>query len=231
MAPVEGTALRCAGHAGGPFCGLPAAILAACDRAKIPSSYARGQILYQEGNPALGVYCIQEGLVKVYRIGTGGKEHILRIAGPGDLLGYRAILAGSAHDHFAEAVSESRICFLSVDALRPLLHRSADFSALALRLLERELCETERRLLDASQRKADERLLLFLLDCGEKLAAAGGTRLEVPFTRVEIADYIGTAPETVIRGLRRLCRQKLIRVTRRVIEIPDPARLRRLLQR
>lgn len=214
----------------GPFGNLSPQELASLDRAKIFSRFARGQILFQEGNPALGVHCIRSGLVKIYKIGVAGRVQILRIVGPGSLLSYRALLAEEPYEHYAEAITDVDICYIPGQAIRPLLKAPSSLYSRLVSLLMDELEDAEERLVEFSQRKSDERLSLFLLACCEKLGFADGQPVEIPLSRQEIADCIGAAPETVIRGLRRLHRKKLIRAEGRKIKILDTDRLNKWLQ-
>src|SRR3989338_8099 len=68
-----------------------------CSRHKSTTLYKKGQPVFSEGNPALGFYCILSGRVKVYKSGIDGRQQIVRIAGPGSLLGYRAIFAEESY--------------------------------------------------------------------------------------------------------------------------------------
>ena len=55
-------------------------------------AYKKGQTLFYEGTRPMGVFCINQGKIKVSKMGSNGKEQILFIAKPGDFLGYRSLL-------------------------------------------------------------------------------------------------------------------------------------------
>ncbi len=55
--------------------------------------FKKGDVLFSEGNLLNGVYCIKEGVCKLTRLSTNGKEQIVRFVNGGDLLGYRSILS------------------------------------------------------------------------------------------------------------------------------------------
>ena len=59
--------------------------------AKTCIRYKKGQTLFYEGTRPLGIFCINTGKVKVYKISSDGKEQILYLSKPGDYLGYRAL--------------------------------------------------------------------------------------------------------------------------------------------
>jgi CRP-like cAMP-binding protein len=60
---------------------------------KITESHKRGSIIYQEGNRMKGFYCVQKGIVKIYKTGIDGKEQIIRFALAGDVIGYRSVVS------------------------------------------------------------------------------------------------------------------------------------------
>jgi CRP-like cAMP-binding protein len=106
--------------------------------------------------------------------------------------------------------------------------------ALQLNLLNKiafDLREAQRRIMVLGQQNTYQRLASLLLDFAEHPAFYNKTHAEValPLSRFDIADYLGTAPETVARGFLRLEREGLVRrKTTREIQIRDMDGLRRL---
>jgi len=225
----QSSCFDCVRDAKSLFCGLPEAALRNLDGVKSTGTYSRGQILFQAGNRPMGIHCIEEGLIKLYRIGPSGKEQIIRLAVPGDMLGYRAMLGEAPHDQYAQAVTDVRVCFIPIESIRFLLRGTPPLMRNMARNLSSEISGIEDRLLQRSQHKAEDRLIGFLLRCAEGMRPANG-RIEIPLSRQEIADFIGAAPETVIRALGRLQRRKLISVHGRHLDIPNPEKLAAHLQ-
>jgi CRP/FNR family transcriptional regulator len=95
------------------------------------------------------------------------------------------------------------------------------------RLLSKELGMTS---LLAGDHAAEERVAAFVTDLGERLAAQGfsGTRLRLSMSRVDIANYLRLAAETVSRIFTRLRDQGLIALEGRDLEILDPPGLHAL---
>lgn len=96
-----------------------------------------------------------------------------------------------------------------------------------LNLLNRvayDLREAQRRIMILGQQNISQRLASLLLDFVGHPAFFNDARSEVvlPLTRFDIADYLGTAPETVARGFLRLEREGLVRrLSSRQIQIRD----------
>ncbi|MEW5962440.1 MAG: Crp/Fnr family transcriptional regulator [Pseudomonadota bacterium] len=71
-----------------------------------------GETPYLQGDKCKGICCVQAGLVGVRRIDTCGRSALLRLAHPGDILGYGALLRQVDHSESAEALAPSKICFV-----------------------------------------------------------------------------------------------------------------------
>ena len=69
------------------FCDLSAEHLQEIDKAKTTNHYKRQQIIFYEGNQPYGLYCICSGKIKVFKVDEQGHQQIVRLAGPGDILG------------------------------------------------------------------------------------------------------------------------------------------------
>ena len=64
---------------------------------KICTPYKKGQVIFHEGSRPLGIFCVNRGKIKLVKLGEDGKEQILRLIKPGDLMGYRALLSGDKY--------------------------------------------------------------------------------------------------------------------------------------
>jgi CRP/FNR family transcriptional regulator len=104
------------------FCNLTPEALADYDGIGIMMSHARGAKLFSEGDPARNVFVICFGQVKISSTSRDGKTMILKIAGPGDVMGLSAVLANVPHEVTAEAIEP---CQVFHDAKRLALSGSA----------------------------------------------------------------------------------------------------------
>ena len=86
------------------FCNLTPEALTDYDGIGIMMSHARGAKLFSEGDPARNVFVICFGQVKISSTSRDGKTMILKIAGPGDVMGLSAVLANVPHEVTAEAI-------------------------------------------------------------------------------------------------------------------------------
>ena len=200
---------RSAWRDGGFFGRLPASLVLTLQRETRVREAVRGQVIFEEGDPAEGLYSVCSGLVKLTKAGPSGRQVILRLAGPGELLGYRAVLAGVPYMATALAAVPTVLCRMGPAGLQEILRVIPDAARRLARLLATDLGTAEARLLDFVDRPAEARLAHILLwlknTCGAPVA--GGIRLAVTLTRRDLADLAGMAEETAIRALSDLRRR------------------------
>jgi CRP/FNR family transcriptional regulator, polysaccharide utilization system transcription regulator len=209
------------------FSNLDKADLLYLNEEKITGYFKKGHTIFDEGQNPLGVYCIREGKIKVYRNGQDGREHIARVALPGEFLGLKALLSGNKHSVSSMAIEDSVICFISKTDFFQLMIKYPDFTRSLILILSKLLEEAETRMMSLAYKPVRERLaetLLFLFNSFYPIHNKSN-RDYLNLTRMELANIIGTAPETVIRLLSDFKEEKLITIKGRKIFLLDPHRL------
>lgn len=204
----ENCKLRCDGF----FCQLSGGAVKDLDAIKFSSAYPEGAVLFIERQPTRGVYILCEGQVKLSISSSEGKRVILRIAKAGEVLGLVSGLAGTPHEVTAETLRPSQVAFIPRDAfLRFIAKHPEAYPIIASQLAGQYqvACEQVRNL--GLSTSAPEKLAKFLLD----FAVGGqhtkeGTRVKLPLTHEEIAEFIGTTRETVTRTLSEFKSQHLV---------------------
>ena len=221
---------NCASRPGGVFCDMHDASVAELDKLKTSNTYKRKQIVFYEGNMPFGLHCIYSGKVKVYKTGTEGREQIVRIAGPGDILGYRALFAGEPYSATAEALEDAMICFIDKNAFFPILAKNPATALNIIKKLSVELREAEDKVKDFAQKSARERMaeLLLMLQTTYGKKMSKGQVIELLLSREEMADMIGTTQETAIRLLSEFKSDKIISMDGRQITVLDSQALQEI---
>lgn len=213
-----------------PFCGLAEDSLQKLDKAKLTCTYRRGQIVFREKELPTAIYCIRSGRVMLMKSGEAGRYQGLRFLGPGDLIGFRAVLADEPFAATAKMVDAGEICVIPREKIIALLTDSPELAFRMLKKLAQELRTSEEKMLGLIQYTVKQRAaqaLLLLLDAGIERDRQIG-RISVPVSRTDLAGLIATSLETLSRTLRSFANQGIIKATRSELVILQPDRLRRI---
>jgi CRP/FNR family transcriptional regulator len=197
---------------------------------RTPRTYRPGQIIFYQGEPCLGIYVIESGVVKLYRSMDSDREVLIRLLGPDDMLGYRAVLTDEPNPATAEAVERSQISVISKSRFLSTLAREPEVSRWLMRKLAIELRMSEDQIVIRTQEPVLQRTARLLLDLLDARGATEHAGLEIttPPRRTDIARMIGTTPETFSRTLRILSRRGILEIDRRRIRVKRLQALREL---
>lgn len=121
------------------FCDLPVDALRAFDALKSVTSCSRGTALFREGQVARGIFLLCDGRARLSVCSPSGKRMILRIAGPGEILGLSAALAGSPHELTAELLDNAQVATIKRKDLLRFLHEHREACLQVVNLLSQDL--------------------------------------------------------------------------------------------
>lgn len=184
------------------FCNLDSNYLEEIDNRKTSNKYKRKQVIFHEGHRPVGVFCVNEGKIKIHQLGDTGKDQIVRLAKPGEILGYRALVSGENYTASATALEDAVICFIPKEKFFEVLQSSTNMSMKLVELLSSDLKTAEQKITQLAQKTVRERLAETLLILKESFGVEkDGNTLTVQLTREEIANIVGTATESIIRIL------------------------------
>ena len=198
------------------------------DKEKNCNTYKKGAEIYHEGSRTNGLYCINEGVVKIYKTGIDGREQIIYFAKPGDIIGYRSILSGELACSSAKAIQNSVLCFIPGDLLINMIRTNGDFALDVLQQSCKELGEANSFITDIAQKTVRERLAEVLIKLKDNFELDENNELQVSLTREELANIVGTATESVIRLLSEFKQDRLIDLQGRKIRLLDIKKLEKI---
>ncbi|HEY1407302.1 MAG TPA: Crp/Fnr family transcriptional regulator [Promineifilum sp.] len=187
--------------------------------------FVAGDLIFQEGAPSAGLWIIESGRVKAYKLSPNGDEYILRIFGPGETFNDLAALDGAPNAANTSAISAVSAWVIPAAAFSAALQSDHE---LALAVI-RGLIERQRRLVaqaeDLALRTVTGRLARFLL-----LQVSDPALTHPSVTRSLIANHLATTSESISRSLRSLESAGAIRFDRHRIFITDPEKLHQIAQ-
>jgi CRP/FNR family transcriptional regulator len=185
--------------------------------------FEKGQTIFRQGDRCPGVYVVGSGMVRIFKTGPKGKEHVLHMVGPGYTFAEVAAIGGFDCPASAEAVSATACALIPFEPFRK---QMAEDHQLCLEMMT-GLSFWVRQVINLLEaivlRDATGRVARFLLE--SEPAEDGTTRL--PSLKRHIASHLNLTSETFSRTLSRLIEAGLvIERENNCVELVDPERLR-----
>ena len=186
-----------------------------------------GDYLYRMGDRLQGIYLVNAGAIKLYRITESGDQQIIGFYMPGDVVGLDTLPDGIGQS-MAVALDTSRVTLVPFNTLAE-GNEKFDNQEL-IRRMSKTLNQDNDLIMVLSQRTADRRLAWFLVEFADKLSERGlsPTEFTLPMSRTDIALFLGLALETVCRELTRFTESGLVKKSRRRFKLMDVEALRHL---
>lgn len=161
--------------------------------------------LYGEGSPSKGVYTLRSGMVKLVRVTSDGRQRIVRVLRPGDVVGLEA-LATAQYDSEAVALTDVSVCRIPLEVIQSLEDHSAHLHRRLTLKWRQTLKEADDWLADLNFGSARQRVANFIL----KMRSACDSRIATLFGRDDMSAMLDLKPETVSREISRLVREAVI---------------------
>jgi len=216
----------CKNHAHSAFHELSAEGTDGVGKLKTCVFFKKGQVILQEGARPQGVYCIHHGKAKLFKLGTEGKEQIVRFITDGDLLGYRSILSDEPISASATALEDTFACYIPKSSFFQVIQEHPRFSLNILKMSCQELGEAGKMITSLAQKNVRERLAEIFLIMRATFGEDAEGFIDIRLTREEMANMVGTATESAIRLISELRQEELIETKGRRVKINDLSALR-----
>lgn len=188
----------------------------------------KGSLLFYEDGVPTGIFQIKKGKAKKFKRGFSGTEQIFYIYTPGDVLGYHALFGEERYQDSCEALEDLEVSFIAKDVFFQLLHDIPALQQTFIKNIGHEFGVLANIIVVLAQKNLNARLainLLILENRFEKHSDAGG----IDLTREDLANIIGTSPESLGRSLKQFKDEGLIEVDKRVIYIKNKQQILQLL--
>lgn len=187
-----------------------------------------GELIFQTGRPAEGLYIVSSGIVKlVQATRDGARVHILDLRGRGDPLGEEALFSGCPYAASAKAISATQLCYLPQADLDGAIRAYPDVALALMETMAQRLVDNHRARVELAYDCSEARMariVLRLMDrFGHRQDAHGALGLEL--SRTELAELLGLRPETAIRILSDWRHDGLIELKERSLRVRDRTRL------
>lgn len=189
-------------------------------------SYKKRSVLYREGIRHSGIYIVHKGIIKIYKIGANGKIQILRFAQKGDLIAYRSLLTNELACTSAKAYDDVVVSFIPHHILLDLLKRNWNFTHKMMKMMCKELGESNTFVTDIAQKTVRERTAEMLLILKDEFGVDRQGVLQISITREDLSNMVGTVTESLIRVMSEFRNDGLLEFPGRKIAFLNTAKMR-----
>ena len=196
-------------------------------------SFARGETLFTEGEPATGFYLLASGNIKLCKVSPDGKEKVLHFVRPSETFAEAAFFGDGKYPAEARALEKGEALFFPREAFMGLLERNPRFSLNLIVSLSLLLRRFARQIEELSFAEVPARLAAYLVELAERKSVTlqGKTYLDLDMKKGELASRLGTVSETLSRTFRKLKEEGIVEVEGSRFVIYDMARLKALAGR
>jgi CRP-like cAMP-binding protein len=183
--------------------------------------FRKKEIVFMEGDECLGLYVVRTGRVKLVRSSRSGKEQIIKILKPGELLGLEAFIEGARYGNSVECMEDSELGFILKEDFLRVLNKTPSIAVKLVTSLGIELSEAYDRIGNLGLMNAKEKMahLLHTLASEYGTESRGEVTLTLALSRLEIAELLGITQETSIRLLKNFEKDGIIKIKRKEVVI------------
>jgi CRP/FNR family transcriptional regulator, cyclic AMP receptor protein len=195
-------------------------------------SYRKGEVLFREGARGTSVLALREGRVKVTVAAPSGREVLLVVKEPGQLLGELSALDGRPRSATATALEPVRAVALPASSFETFLEAHPRLGLRLLRSLASQLRDAAQLTADRDGGDTSVRVARRLLSLADRFGEHCGAAVDVTLglTQDDLAGWVGATREATSRALSRFREEGLLTTARQRVTIHDVEGLRRLVE-
>lgn len=191
-------------------------------------NYDKKQSLYTEGKRPRFLFYLIKGKVKAVKTNEDGKEYITNLYTEGDFIGYTALIEDSTYDDSTTVLEDAEILQIPKDDFIQMIYNDINIASKFIHIITKNVKEKEERLINLAYSSLRKRIAKALVSIAEKFHLQEQTT-PIEISREDIANYVGTATESLIRTLSDFKSEKLIEIKTGKIIISNLEKLKNLL--
>jgi CRP/FNR family transcriptional regulator, polysaccharide utilization system transcription regulator len=195
---------------------------------KTSHTIKKGEQIFEEGDTTNGIFCVKDGVCKLTKLSANGKDQIVKLVKPGELLGQRSLISEEPTNLSAVALEDMEVCFIPKKEIMEFFNENNQFSLNVMKTICGDLKEADDHMVSLAQKSVKERLAETLLSLEDSFGKNDDGTLHLQLSREELAGMIGTATESCIRLLSEFNKTGLIELIGKKIAIIDRNKLKRM---
>lgn len=184
--------------------------------------FRKKDIIFREGEHPRWLYFVERGMVKIFKTSDDGRELIVKMAQPGDFLGFLALFQEDAYPESAAAVEDCSIKLIPKSDFAALVFGNRDVNIRFIKMLANHVAEREQQLIELAYYSVRRRVSSTLVQLYDQ------TQGPLHLLREDLASLAGTAKETLIRTLTDFKNEGLLEIHDGVITLLKVEKLRNM---
>lgn len=195
---------------------------------KTSKTIHKGEFIFTEGENINGVFCVKDGVCKMTKLSSNGRDQIVHLVKKGELLGQRSMISDEPANLSAVALEDMQVCFIPKSEILGFFNDNNRFSMNVMKTICGDLKDADDIMVNMAQKTVKERLAQTLLYLEDNFGVNADKSLRLQLSREEIASMIGTATESCIRLLSEFNKLGLIELVGKKIIIKDHNKLAKM---
>ncbi|OUS01964.1 Crp/Fnr family transcriptional regulator [Flavobacteriales bacterium 33_180_T64] len=188
----------------------------------------KGEIIFEEGDTLNGVFCVKDGVCKLSKLSSNGKDQIVKLVVKGDLLGQRSLIGEESANLSAIALNDMEVCFIPKHEIMHDLQKNPKFTLDMLQQMAHDLKDSDNVIVDMAQKSVKNRVADVLIYVNEHFGVDEKGFLSINLSREDYANIVGTATESAIRILSQFKKEGLITTKGKQIKIENLQKLKHI---
>ena len=193
---------------------------------KTTKTIKKGEAIFAEGEKLNGVFCVRDGVSKLSKLSSNGKDQIVKLASKGEVMGQRSVIAEESSNLSAVAVSDMEVCFIPKEGIVDVLNQNPNFGMEVLRHMAHDLREADDVIVNMSQKTVKQRIAEAFLYLRDNFGEDADGFLIITLSREDISNVVGTATESCIRIISEFKKKGYIRTSGKKIGVVNEKKLR-----
>jgi CRP/FNR family transcriptional regulator, cyclic AMP receptor protein len=190
--------------------------------------FARGTVLFREGDPGREMFVIQGGRVTISKR-VGDVEKILTTLGQGEFFGEMSILGNRPRSATATVAEDAKILVIDSRTFEAMIRSNGEIALRMIKKLAERLQAADDQISNLLFRDGSSRVVHYLATAAER-AARGPGPVRLPVTREQLPALVGIEASKVEEVLAKLVRARLVSLEADAVVVPEVAKLHHFLE-